>query len=424
MPISYFNKPVYLTFTTRTAKGETNKPEPVIAFVRYGGKVFKVALGIKVVPGHLQNGTIAFKKDRDAHEKNEALNRFSVRLERIFKEAETNHRMVDNAFLREELNNEKALTEAGTPDFLAYVSRFCEKAKTRLNPKSGQPLAKRTLYKYTEVHALLKEFAAKKGLYLSFELVASPDFAHAWIAFLQSDKSYCLNSIGTFNKKVKEFVNAAIREGVTQVQSLRLTDLKSFGEDVEKVYLSEAELQRIWELENLPPYLAKARDLFLIGCWTGLRVSDYTELTKANIWGGFIHVKQNKTKDPVTIPVHPITRAILENHAFELPKISQQKLNDYIKQVAEAAGIDEPISTTITKAGKKLTITKPKYEWVTTHTGRRSFATNLYISGFPSIDIMKITGHRTEQAFMRYIRITNEQTAEKLRAHWAKLAAV
>jgi integrase len=255
-------------------------------------------------------------------------------------------------------------------------------------------------------------------------LVASPDFAHSWIAFLQSDKSYCLNSIGTFNKKVKEFVNAAIREGVTQVQSLRLSDLKSFGEDVEKVYLSEAELKRIWELENLPPYLAKARDLFLIGCWTGLRVSDYTELTKANIWGGDIHIRQNKTKDPVTIPMHPVTQSILEKYDYSLSKISQQKLNDYIKDVAKAAGIDEPISTTITKAGKKLTITKPKYEWVTTHTGRRSFATNLYLSGFPSIDIMKITGHRTEQAFMRYIRITNEQTAEKLRAHWAKLASV
>jgi integrase len=424
MPISYFNKPVYLTFTTRNAKGETNKPEQVIAFVRYGGKVFKFATGIKVVPGHLQNGTIAFKKDREANEKNKALNSFAVSLERIFRTAEANHRMVDNDFLREELNNEKPKMEAVALDFLAYVASFCEKAKTRLNPKSGQPLAKRTLYKYTEVQALLKEFAAKKGLYLSFELVASPDFANSWIAFLQTDKSYSLNSIGTFNKKVKEFVNAAIREGVTQVQSLRLSDLKSFGEDVEKVYLSEAELKRIWELENLPPYLAKARDLFLIGCWTGLRVSDYTELTKANIWGGDIHIKQNKTQDPVTIPIYSIVNIILEKYGYELPKISQQKLNDYIKQVAEAAAIDEPISTTITKAGKKLTITKPKYEWVTTHTGRRSFATNLYLSGFPSIDIMKITGHRTEQAFMRYIRITNEQTAEKLRAHWAKLASV
>jgi integrase len=167
--------------------------------------------------------------------------------------------------------------------------------------------------------------------------------------------------------------------------------------------------------------LAKARDLFLIGCWTGLRVSDYTELTKANIWGGFIHVRQTKTKDPVTIPIHPVTQAILEKYDFNLPKISQQKLNDYIKKVGEAAGIDELTSTTFTKAGIKQTTTKPKCEWVTTHTGRRSFATNLYLSGFPSLHIMKITGHRTERAFMKYIRVTNEQSAEKLRQHWLSI---
>ena len=95
-------------------------------------------------------------------------------------------------------------------------------------------------------------------------------------------------------------------------------------------------------------------------------------------------------------------------------------MNDYIKEIGKEVGIDEMILQTRTKGGMKIQKSVPKYELISTHTGRRSFATNLYLSEFPAISIMKITGHKTEEAFLRYIRISPEQNANLLREHWAK----
>jgi len=77
----------------------------------------------------------------------------------------------------------------------------------------------------------------------------------------------------------------------------------------------------------------------------------------------------------------------------------------------------------ITKGGKRITEAHPKWELVTSHTARRSFATNLYKSGFPSISIMGITGHRTEKAFLKYIKVTPEEHAMLLQKHWSKVWA-
>lgn len=242
-------------------------------------------------------------------------------------------------------------------------------------------------------------------------------FYHEWINFLQQ-RGYSTNTVGKYIKTLKEFLNRALKERVTTWQEHRLGDFKVLREDVLKVYLSEKELNTIWKLTNLEPNQEQARDLFLIGCWTGLRVSDYLKLTKSHIRNNTIFLQMAKTGDSVIIPLHPVAQAILEKYNHVLPSTNGQKLNKYIKEVVQLAGITELIAFNRTVAGKKVTYTKPKYELVSSHTGRRSFATNLYLSGFPAYDIMKITGHKTEQAFLQYLKVSKEQAAEKLRQHW------
>jgi integrase len=99
--------------------------------------------------------------------------------------------------------------------------------------------------------------------------------------------------------------------------------------------------------------------------------------------------------------------------------ISNQKFNDYIKDVCKKAEFKSKVSKSLTKGGKRQTEIKEKWEMVSSHTARRSFATNLYKSGFPSISIMAITGHKTENAFNRYIKVNEEEHAEMLAKHWA-----
>jgi len=119
--------------------------------------------------------------------------------------------------------------------------------------------------------------------------------------------------------------------------------------------------------------------------------------------------------------MYPNLLQIMKRYDNVLPtQISNQKFNVYLKEIGLLAGIDETITVTKMKASGKEEKIYKKYERITTHCARRSFATNLFLQGFPSLNIMKITGHKTERAFLRYIKVNEEQAAELLKAHWLK----
>ena len=134
-----------------------------------------------------------------------------------------------------------------------------------------------------------------------------------------------------------------------------------------------------------------------------------------------LQITQQKTGNRVAIPVHWMVSEILEKYEGNLPRsISNQKLNDYLKELGQLVGLNEKVTKTITKGGVKRIITHQKYELLSSHTARRSFATNLFRDGFPSESIRKITGHKTERAFLKYLKLTNEQHAQMLAMHWRK----
>ena len=158
----------------------------------------------------------------------------------------------------------------------------------------------------------------------------------------------------------------------------------------------------------------------MIGCCTGLRFSDLSLLSSDNIDNveSVITIKTVKTGRTVVIPLHAIVRQILQNMIMScLVFLQNQKFNDYIKEIAKKAEINEPILLQRTKGTLTYAETKPKYDLVTSHTARRSFATNAYLAGLPPISIMKITGHKTESSFMKYIKISEKENAIQLKGH-------
>ena len=165
------------------------------------------------------------------------------------------------------------------------------------------------------------------------------------------------------------------------------------------------------------------RDLFIIGCLTGLRYSDYStikqeEITKGKDGRYYIDKLTQKTGEAVKIPVEKMVKEIFEKYSnddsTQLPRaLTNQRFNLYIKEVCQLAGLTE----------KGRLVTHPEqelWECVSTHTARRSFATNLFLEGFPTYFIMKITGHRTERAFMGYIKVGRVEAAERLSEHFEK----
>ncbi len=154
--------------------------------------------------------------------------------------------------------------------------------------------------------------------------------------------------------------------------------------------------------------------------YTGLRFSDLIQVRKENIIndGKQIKVRTEKTGEIVIVPIHKFVKEIISKYDGSLPAaISNQKMNDFLKEISKLAELFTNVKTAITRGGKTQYEINQKFELVSTHTARRSFATNAFLKDVPSLSIMKLTGHRTEKSFMKYIRISQEENANKLLSH-------
>jgi integrase len=223
-----------------------------------------------------------------------------------------------------------------------------------------------------------------------------------------------LNYCGLQIKNIKAVLHQAKKQKYTIDDSIN--NIKKSSETSDSIYLTTSELDAIKNL-TLNGRLLKARDIFLIGCYTAMRFSDFSKLTKDNIIEGLIYKTTQKTGTKIVVPLHPIIKEIFERYNYKVPTITDVVLNRYIKEIGKLAGIDSMIPKTITRSGKKVTEFLPKYSLISTHTARRSGATNMYLAGIPSIAIMAITGHRTEKDFMKYIKVSKEQNAQILANH-------
>ena len=285
-----------------------------------------------------------------------------------------------------------------------------------------------TLKSHKSTLANLHEFEKHWRKRLTFERV-DLEFYYDYLEYNQDVKGYKPNYIGKHIKNIKVVLNEATEMKINSYVSYKSRKFMAPSEDVDNIYLNEDELQQIHEFDfGKDKRLDNARDLFLIGCWTGLRYSDFSQLTTANFKTTkgveTVVIKTQKTGDTIEIPLHPTVKAILEKYKGTktgFPRnISGQKLNDYLKEIGEKVGLKEPVLQNSTHGKLKSQTTKPKYELICTHTARRSFATNLYVGGLGSIHIIRITGHKSEKNFLKYIKISTEENALKLHEHWNK----
>jgi integrase len=184
--------------------------------------------------------------------------------------------------------------------------------------------------------------------------------------------------------------------------------------------LTIEELERIQKTVLLADYLDNARDWLIISCETGQRVSDLLKFTMNQIRHEesvpLIEFTQMKTGKIMAVPLSNVVRLILEKRGGEFPrKISDQKYNQYIKEVCLKAGICQVVqgSKIDQKTKRKVSGMYQKHELVSSHIGRRSFATNNY-GKIPTSLLIGATGHSTEKMFLEYIGKSNTEKAKQL----------
>lgn len=231
---------------------------------------------------------------------------------------------------------------------------------------------------------------------------------------LKTKQGYAKNALGKTISVLKIVLANAARRGINRNMSFR--EFKRQQEDVYNIYLSQDEIQALYN-HHFTGYKEKARDLFIIGCCTGMRAENYLSIDpdiQIDLGKGFIQAIVNKNGPRIEIPVHWMIREILEKYNGFPETISQQKLNKYIKECARDAGINSMVVYAKTIGGKRKEFTKEKWEMVTTHTARRSLVTNLYLQGAKLKYIMGITGHKTEAQCLKYIKASVNEVAPEI----------
>lgn len=294
------------------------------------------------------------------------------------------------------------------------------KTKTK-KVSAGMP----RIYRNMKHHLLsFEEFKKKPITFDSLDI----NFYEEFVDFLTYDyvlarrkilvKGLKTNTIGKTIKQFKTFLKDRIKKEI--IAPFDMDDWIVLEVEVDAIYLSENEIKAINEV-NLAkhPHLIEYRNDFVLGCLTGLRFSDFSKIKQNDLRKGMLFKKQQKSDHWVVIPLRKDALQILKNRRFENYNVlTNTEFNRHIKNLARLAGITEPITHSYRKGNKLITETKPKCDWITSHTCRRSFCTNEFLAGTPSSLIMKISGHKSEKDFFKYIRISPEEAAYKMQKIW------
>jgi len=235
--------------------------------------------------------------------------------------------------------------------------------------------------------------------------------------YLQNELKHKNSTISKIISSVKWFLKWAVKKGYMNNSSFELFKPKLKSTQKKIIFLTQSELEKFknFTIPENKTHLEKIRDIFLFQCYTGLRFSDVINLKRNDIKDGYIEITTIKTVDNLIIELNKHSKSILDKYLIDkmfdekiFPTISNQKMNDYLKEFSELAGIDEPIRETYYRGGERIDEVLPKYALMSTHAGRRTFICNALSLGIPPQVVMKWTGHSDYKAMKPYIDIADE----------------
>lgn len=356
--------------------------------------------------------------------------------------------------------------EAERMTLIAWIEEFIRQCETgeRLKRKSAKMITPGTIKSYRGTLEQLKAYQTKRHKIVDFDDVTL-DFYDDWRKFFleKTDKAgnkrpYSPNTIGRHVKNLKIFLYAAKDMNLTTTTEFESARFSADSQDVENVYLTDERVQEMYEVDfeddktiehlmklapsdeerdvmkdqltrRTPKLLNEAKDIFVVGCLTGQRVSDYKRINDTMIktlsdGNEYIYLQQEKTGKWIYIPLDIRVRAILTKYHGRLPHIYDQDLNERIKIIGrlmgwrENAGIKELHGTLQVPTQKKF------YECIKTHTARRTFATNAYKRKISLPSIMVITGHSSEKMLRKYLKLDSEERAMLAAAEFSQAQEV
>ena len=425
-------KPVKVNFNLRH-KQPVDKPTSIHCVVRFNNQRLVLSNIDNIEPRYWNEKVQRARntlKHLQAASLNDSLDTKEAKIRDAFRTfTDSNNRYPSVELFREickkVLNNqvEEKSIDPVLVDLISYTNNYINEAESGKRQSSkGKPLAENTIKIFRTFVKNLMSFKETKKYDLGF-VNMTLDFFEEFKAYLTFDRKYATNTVSKHIRILKSLINEARDEGLSTA-TFSGKRYQATSEETESIYLNPDELQHLFDLDlSNNSKLDKVRDLFLVGCWTGLRFSDFSSLSGKNFKDGFIEIQTQKTSQKVVIPIHQKVVVIMNKYqnltANSLPpSLSNQKMNQYLKELGAIAQLNEIIQVRYTKAGRRIEKSVPKHSLISTHTARRSFATNMYNMGIPTLSIMALTSHRTESSFMKYIKVTPREHANKIKSFW------
>jgi len=339
-------------------------------------------------------------------EVNLKLDEIELHFTKYFMDAYKARRIITNKDIKEEFSYFMTGKSQNRVDMHEFINKYIEASK--------KTLADGTIRSYKTSQKKLKEFH-KEEYPINFETITKK-FAQDFKDWLFEDDKHP-NYVGKIFKHLRMFINEARNDNYTNIDisSNKAFFVKSI--DTIKIYLTDAELTTIKKLK-LKGQMELSRDLFLIGANTGMRISDFNNLNEAviekkdNVF--LLKYVAQKTKKNSVAPVNELVYELYHKYKGNPPKIANKTINENLKVIAQMANLNDEVQIKIAEKGIEKTEKVIKHTLVSSHTARRSFATNQYLKGTDPHLIMAATGHTTLAMLFNYIKVTNDEKVIKM----------
>lgn len=411
--------------STLNLKKPKNLKETLIIFSAYfknEGKKFVYSTGEFIHPNEWDFKNKQPKNLNGRSEqanKHRSIKRQLDRYTNFFSDTIQNYKLANREILIADIKNdfdvEFKRTKSISSKFFEVYDVFLEEKKSDYTEDANSETTIKR-YSYNKKH--LQEFEIFRKKKIHFNQI-NKSFYNSLVEYFIKEKRHSANTLRRNIGLFKTFLYWSLENGHTYK-----TDFQKFkapkAQQTDEVALTLKQVQSVFEFDlSNNQRLEKVRDLFVFGCATGMRISNYSQVSKKDIQSNFIKVRDKKNNDKLLeIPLNDFSQYILLKYDYQLPKISNQKFNDYIKEVFKLLEFNEPIKKTI-KIGKDIIeeIT-PLYERISSHTARRSFITIMKNKKIPDKVIMSYTGHKSLEVFNKYYKPNNEERKNFMQKVW------
>lgn len=351
--------------------------------------------------------------------KKRAIKRQLDRYSNFFSDSIQNYKLANREIIVSDIKDDfdvefKRTKSISSKFFEVYELFLLEKKNDFTEGANSETTIKR--YEYNK--KLLIDFQESRNKKIHFNQI-NKNFYNSFIEYCVSTKSHSANTLRRNVGLLKTFLYWSLENGYTYK-----TDFQKFkapkAQQTDEVALTLEQVKEVFEFDlSENPKLERIRDLFIFGCATGMRISNYSKVEKKDIQNGFIKVRDKKNTDKaLEIPLNDFSIFILKKYDYKLPQISNQKFNVYIKEVFQELGYNENIKKTI-KIGKELIEQiNPLYDRISSHTARRSFITIMKNKKVPDKIIMGYTGHKSLEVFNKYYKPNNEVKKDFMQTVW------